>query len=129
VIMKSISAFNNAEGGTLIIGVNDEGEVLGLDKDYAHLKGGRDEFELHLRNYVNKSFGKVFASTGIAVQFHELHNMDICQITIKKGGSPLYLEVQDKNGQKQEKFYLRSGNSSQELSPSEIGEYVKRRFR
>ncbi len=129
VVLKSLSAFNNADGGTLIIGVNDEGEVLGLDKDYAHLKGGRDEFELHLRNYVNKSFGKVFASTGISIQFHELDNLDICQITIKKGSSPLYLEVQDKNGQKQEKFYLRSGNSSQELSPSEIGEYVKGRFR
>jgi len=47
-VMKTIAAFANNEGGTLLIGVNDDGEILGLDNDYTSLKGNRDEFELHL---------------------------------------------------------------------------------
>ncbi len=129
VILKSIAAFNNGDGGTLVIGVNDMGEVLGLEKDYVYLKGNRDEFEQHLRNLVNRTYGKVFATTGISIKFHEVNDTEICQVIIHKGRSPLFLEVMDKNGQKQEKFYVRSGNTSQELSPSEIGEYISSRFK
>ena len=64
-VLKTIAAFSNAEGGTLLIGVNDEGEVIGLDYDYTSLKGNRDEFELHLRNLINQNFGKIFASNNL----------------------------------------------------------------
>ena len=39
-----------------------------------------------------------------------------------------YLEVTDKNGLKQKKFYVRSGNSSQELAIDEVSSYIKNRF-
>ncbi len=63
------------------------------------------------------------------VKFHEINSTEICQVIVRKGHAPLFLEVADKNGQKQEKFYLRSGNTSQELSPSETSEYVSTRFK
>jgi hypothetical protein len=34
VIVKSVAAFANAQGGTLLIGVDDEGTILGLERDY-----------------------------------------------------------------------------------------------
>lgn len=128
VILKSISAFSNWEGGTLIIGVNDEGEILGLDHDYRSLDGTKDEFELHLRNLLNSTFGKVFATTGLTVSFPTVNEVEICVINVSKGSKPLYLELNDNNGQKFEKFYVRSGNSSQELAISEINEYVQSHF-
>ncbi|MCF7856291.1 DUF262 domain-containing protein [Candidatus Gracilibacteria bacterium] len=128
VILKSISAFSNWEGGTLIIGVNDEGEILGLDHDYRSLEGDKDKFELHLRNLINKTFGKVFATTGISINFQTINEAEICVINIFKGTKPLYLEIADNNGQKFEKFYVRSGNTSQELGLSEISEYIKSHF-
>lgn len=129
VIMKSISAFSNFEGGTLIIGVNDEGNVLGLDRDYASIDGNKDKFEIHIRNLINSNFGKVFSTNNINITFHEIEEgVEICKIDIPKGNKPLFLTVSDNNGQKHEKFYVRSGNSSQELSMSEISEYVSGRF-
>lgn len=129
VILKSISAFSNGEGGTLIIGVNDDGEVLGLEKDYRSLGGNRDEFELHLRNLLNKNFGKVFSTSNIKVSFHVIREeVEVCKIDIPKGNKPLYLNVADKDGQKNEKFYVRSGNTSQELGISEASEYISSRF-
>jgi len=128
VILKSISSFANSDGGKLIIGVDDDGNVLGLDHDYASLKGNSDEFELHLRNLVNKSFGKNFAASGISITFHKIEVSEICLIDVSPWNKPLYLEVMDKNGKKSKKFYIRSGNSSQELELDEISEYINARF-
>lgn len=128
VIIKSISAFANGEGGKLIIGVDDQGKILGLDHDYTSLKGDKDNFELHLRNLINSNFGKVFATSGISITFYPINDLEICIIDIKKWNKPLYLEVLDKNGQKHKKFYVRTGNSSQELGLDEISDYINSRF-
>ena len=59
VVLKTIAAFNNKEGGMLIIGASDEGEVIGLEDDYNSLKDGdKDKFELHLRNLLNTAYSK-----------------------------------------------------------------------
>ena len=60
--LKTIAAFlNSREGGTLLIGVADDGTVYGLDSDYASLhkngKDDRDLFQLHLANLVSSSMG------------------------------------------------------------------------
>lgn len=129
IILKAISAFNNGDGGKLLIGVNDDGEILGLDDDYNTLKeGSRDNFELHLRNLVNTSFGKEFAATQLTIKFPEIDEKEICEIDIKQGKMPLYCEATDKNGGKTKKFYIRSGNSSQELDIQETASYIKSRF-
>jgi len=127
VILKSISAFANGEGGMLIVGVNDEGEILGLERDYASLEGTKDEFELHLRNLINQAFGKPFAASGLSVKFIPVSDKEICRIEISKSNRPIYLEIND-NGKKIDKFYVRSGNSSQELGIKEVTEYLKTRF-
>jgi len=128
VIMKSITAFNNGEGGTLLIGVNDYGEIIGLENDYSVLGGSKDDFELHLRELIKKNFGENFATNNIKVEFPEIEDQEICQIQIKKGLEPTYLEVADKNGNKTKKFYVRSGNSSIEMPIDEANKYMKARF-
>ena len=126
IILKSIAAFNNSEGGKLLIGVTDNGEILGLQDDYNTLKeANKDHFELHLRNIVNNAFGKDFATTQITVGFPIIEESEICEIDIKPGVKPLFLEAISKNGQKQKKFFVRSGNSSQDLDIAETAEYVK----
>lgn len=128
VILKTIAAFANAEGGTLIIGVNDEGEILGLERDYTSLKGGRDEFEQHLINLINYNFGKVFATSRVIVKFASIDDKEVCQIDIARSNREIYLEINE-NGQKNSKFFVRSGNTSQELGIKEITEYINSRFR
>lgn len=129
IILKTISAFSNAEGGKLLIGVTDEGELLGLDSDYNTFKeANKDHFELHLRNIVNNSFGKDFGAMNLMVRFPIVNDVEICEIDIKAGKAPLYCEWNDKNGSTQKKFYVRSGNSSQELDIEETASYIKKRF-
>lgn len=129
VVLKTIAAFANGQGGTLLIGVTDDGKVLGLEGDYHALGGAnRDKFELHLRNILNESLGAAFVTTRLAVSFPAVDGVEICQIDVQAAKSPVVITVKDRNGQAQEKFYVRSGNSSQELSLGEIQAYLSERF-
>lgn len=129
IVMKTIAAFANGQGGTLLIGVADDGKILGLEGDYHALGGAnRDKFELHLRNILNENFGPAFVTSRIAVSFPAVDSVEICQIDIEPARSPIVIKVKDKNGQAQEKFYVRSGNSSQELPLGEMQAYLSERF-
>ena len=122
VIMKTVAAFANSQGGTLLIGVGDDGEVIGLEPDYHSLGGvDRDKFELHLRNLLNQQFGTGFVTSKVVVKFHEVEEKEVCQIETAAAKEPVILTVKDKNGQPTEK-------SSQEIPLSEMNAYIKERF-
>jgi hypothetical protein len=128
VIIKAIAAFSNGEGGVLLIGVSDEGDILGLEHDYVSMEGSKDDFELRLRELLKKNFGVTFSTNNLTVTFPQIEDKEICQIKIKKGLEPQYLEIIDKNGVKAEKFYIRSGNSSTEVPLHELNKYIGSRF-
>ena len=130
VILKSIAAFSNADGGKLLIGVKDNGEILGLEPDYKSLKDyGRDYFELHLRNLVVSNYGLTFATDNINIKFLSAENKDVCIVEIKKGRYPVFTKVSSKGASPFEKFYIRSGNSSRSLdNVGEAAEYIIKRF-
>ncbi len=131
VILKSIAAFANAKGGTLIIGVGDNLGILGLENDFNTLKKtNADYFELHLNKLIVNQFGISFINENLLVYFEQIEEKTICIIRINPSAHPLYLKTKDKNGQQIEKFYVRSGNSSQQISSlKEINDYIRRRFR
>ena len=125
VVMKTIAGLSNSDGGTLLIGVQDDGEILGLDKDFNILGGNVDKFELHVRNLLNKHLGKVSAAQ-VNVSFPIVRDKEICRIDVLKSDKPVYLKISTKEAGVQEKFYVRSGNSTQELSISEASEYIQK---
>ncbi len=130
VILKSIAAFSNAKGGTLLIGVNDNMEVIGLEPDFKTLKKqDADYFELHIRKLINNQFSIRYANKHLLIQFPEFGGKIICVVYISPGDFPLYLKTKNKQGQEVEKFYVRSGNASHEMtSLKEIQDYIKQRF-
>lgn len=130
VIMKSVSAFSNSDGGTLLIGVRDDGGILGLEKDYGCLKeGGTDFYELHLRTLLSNMFGVAYPVSHIKIDFPALEGREICRVQIRKGDEPLFLVSNEKGSGKTEKFFVRSGNSSRQISSlSEMTEYIMNRF-
>ena len=54
--------------------------------------------------------------------------MEICEIDIKPGLNPIFICTTDKNGVNQRRFYIRSGNSSQELNIEEAALYIRNHF-
>lgn len=128
VVVKTIAAFANADGGTLLIGVNDDGEALGLENDYAALRGDKDKFELHLRNLLGKHVDVGQVARTVSVSFPVVDGEEICMVEVNLASSAWFLEVGEDGGPKSEKLYVRNGNSSAEIPPSEIAGYVAERF-
>ncbi|MFX5793851.1 ATP-binding protein, partial [Acinetobacter baumannii] len=58
-IAKSVAAFLNSRGGTLVIGADDTGTAIGLDRDLATMRTpDHDRFELWLRDMLSKAIGR-----------------------------------------------------------------------
>lgn len=128
IILKSIAAFNNAQGGTLLIGVDDHKNVLGLENDYQLLrKQDNDGFQLRLEQLVDGAFGTQFTASNIHVTFPKIDGKHICEVQVKRGTEPLYLD-EVKDGKKEKKFYLRSGNSSKPQDVEQAAKYISQRF-
>lgn len=121
MVLKTIVAFLNAEGGTLLIGVSDSGEVVGLEKDYVTLpKKNRDGFENHLSQLIKTNIGLQFVKY-IGIKFEKINSLEICIVSVGSSGRPAYL----RNGDHKEDFFVRVGNSTQPFSMSETEEYIK----
>jgi len=132
IIMKSISAFSNSEGGILLIGVQDDKEILGLENDYRTFdngSGNRDDFELHLTTLIINCFSRTFAKDNLSIEFPQSKGKEVCMIRVKKSDVPYTVKITDKGGQAKEKFFIRVNNSSRDIdSLLEFARYVKQRF-
>lgn len=129
VILKTIAALSNGQGGTLLVGVDDKKNVLGLANDYQVLKKpDNDGFQLHLEQLVDNAFGTQFTASNIQVSFPNIEGKSICEVLVKRGIEALYVDEVDKHGKKEKKFYLRSGNSSKAQDIEQAAKYISQRF-
>jgi hypothetical protein len=120
VIAKTISAFLNSNGGILLIGVNDDGGILGLENDYKTLsKGNQDGFVLALTTLINNTLGKQ-SHKYISIKIVNIGKKDVCVITIEKSGTPVFLVKGEK-----EEFFIRASASSQPLGLKDTMVYIK----
>ena len=62
MVLKTIAAFLNTEGGTLIIGVEDDGNVYGLDADLALVNNSRDKFAQLVGTLLIEQLGAAYAA-------------------------------------------------------------------
>jgi hypothetical protein len=125
VVMKSLAGFlNNKRGGTLLIGVADDGQVIGLEHDYRSLKKpDRDGFEQALISAVAHHLGGDL-SPYLQVVFHRTHDKEVCRVIIASAPRPVYLEQSGAP-----KLYLRSGTTTRELNVREAIDYQSSRWR
>lgn len=117
--LKTIAGFLNAQGGTLLIGVADDGEVLGLSADGFP---NEDKMSLHLVNLIKDRIGDVFLPY-VHPHFEDQDGERILIVRCEKGPKAAF--VKDGN---QQRFFVRGGNATTELSGNSVMEYVKQRF-
>lgn len=123
-IVKTVAAFLNSEkGGSLLIGVGDSGEIIGLKNDYKTLgKKNRDGYENFLTTMLLGQFGKNCAPL-IELSFNDLSGQDVCWVKTKPSPKPVFV----KDGYA-EHLYIRAGNSTRQLSTKEAIDYCKQRW-
>lgn len=118
-VIKTIAGFLNTHGGTLIIGVADDGNPVGIDADGFE---NEDKMSQHLANLVNDRIGaKAWAS--IHANFDDYSGVRVLSVRCEAAQSASYVK-EGKTGA----FYVRAGTSTVALPVDQIAEYVKQRF-
>lgn len=122
-VMKNVAAFMNAGGGTVIVGVADDGEILGLEKDYQALRknnvdGWENAFTMAFNSMVGVEYHRF-----IDLDFPQVDGRTICVIGVHAADEPVFLTFKGN-----ETFYIRAGNSTQPLTISKATRYIQTRF-
>ena len=118
-VLKTLAGFLNTQGGSLIIGVSNEGAPLGVEADGF---SDEDKMSLHLVNLVNDRMGPSAWAT-IHAKFDDYGDHRVMIIRCERSSSAVYL----KNGNA-EQFYIRTGPATAELSGAQLVDYIKHRF-
>lgn len=127
VIAKTVSAFLNSGGGTLLIGVDDEGELIGLENDYSTLKSpDADRFELWMRGMWGQRLGTNAAALPILDFARAPLGGEVCRVTIPPSPRPVYLL--GSKGKGAPELWVRVGNSTRRLDVSDAVLYVSQRW-
>jgi hypothetical protein len=108
-VVRTIAGFLNTNGGTLVIGVADDGAVVGLEHDYATLKKkDRDGFELFLYDLLGLTLGKN-ALPRLNVKFEYLNDREVAIVTVQRSPKIVFTNP---TGQKVDDVNVRFGNST-----------------
>lgn len=118
-VLKTIVAFLNTDGGTLLIGVSDDGEICGVDLDSFE---SLDKMNLHMTNMIASAIGNGFIPY---INFKSIEFED-GKYVIRVKCTPANKAVFLREG-KNEQFYVRSGPSSVELTGMNLVNYVNNR--
>jgi hypothetical protein len=116
----------NATGGTLLLGVADDGSVHGLADDYAVVpRGDRDGFELWLRTLLAERLGRA-VTADIGVSFTAFDGRDVCRVDVAPASRPVFVGAS--GGARTADFHLRVGNTTRRLLTDEVLDYRARRW-
>jgi len=118
-VLKTLAGFLNTGGGTLVIGVLDDGTPLGLGADGFP---SEDKMSLHLVNIVKARISPQ-ALTAMHMHFEDYDGERVMVIRCQKSPAAVFV----KDGE-HERFYVRTGPSTTELKASETQDYIKQRF-
>jgi hypothetical protein len=125
-VVKTIAGFMNAHGGTLLVGVDDRGRVVGIEEDYPFVgKSDQDSWELWLTGTIGTMLGKV-AAAELSVQMGQFDDGTVARIDVGPASKPVF--ATPLKGEKKQKFLVRISNSTQELEGQDALDYQKARW-
>ncbi|MFL2520859.1 MAG: ATP-binding protein [Halobacteriales archaeon] len=120
--LKTICAFLNTEGGVLLVGIHDKGEILGVDAECNRQKKGDDGFLLHINNLIDSRIGTL-VNEAVSRRIVTVNSKKVLVFDCKplpKGTSPVWLDGKE--------LYYRTDPATRLLEGPDALEYIKKRF-
>jgi type I restriction enzyme R subunit len=122
-IVKTVAGFQNARGGTLLIGVNNDGIPVGLDQDFASVRpSSADGYVNWLTTLFVNSMGNL-AAARTRIRMERARDQDVCRVDVAAASQPVWVKRSDKRA-----FYARMNNSTREVTEAEAEAYVSERW-
>ena len=121
VVVKTLAGLLNGRGGMLLIGVADDGSIPGIEADFRTLskRPDRDGYQQFLVNLVSRDLG-ADACASLSVSFHAVRGKEVCRVAAEPSPRPVYIA---------DRLYVRTGNTSRELSTREAADYIAGRWK
>ncbi|MCB1037593.1 MAG: ATP-binding protein, partial [Acidobacteria bacterium] len=123
-VLKTVAAFLNTEGGDLLIGVADDGSIVGIEKDRLE---SDDKFMLHLAQVVRNGLGDR-AGTCLDPKTQIVGGKTVCAVSCQRSPEPVFLKWKGLESSPQGDFFVRSGPGTIKLPPESAAEYIRTRF-
>lgn len=124
-VVKTVAGFLNAHGGTLLIGVADDGTARGLLDDYIAVGNkGRDGYENFLTTLLDTRVGRA-AVANVSIVFESVDAHDVCRLDVKPSSEPVFVG----NDKGDADLYVRLNNSTRPLNTADALKYVRQRWR
>lgn len=119
--LKTVCGFLNSSGGTLLLGVDDDGGVQGLEKDYARCSANNqnaDGLENKIVTLLRDRLSPPPSFGHVAITFHTIEGREICRVLVSPIDTPTRLDGD---------FFVRHGNSTRKLSADEADRWQRLR--
>lgn len=124
-MVKTVAGFLNTEGGTLVIGVDDASQPIGLSHDLPLVKPQNPDGVV---NWLTTHLAHALTHTAVLrtrACNHTVEGVDICRVDIARSSVPVTARMSDQA----EVFWVRMNNSSRALPEIEIEDYVREHWR
>ncbi len=120
-VVKEAAAYLNSKGGTLIIGVTDDGKVVGIEREYPYAdahKKNKDGYELNLLQVLTAKLG-LRAIPLITFRFEKIRDKVVYVLRVFPSPQPIYIDGE---------LIIRNGNQTKKLSAEEVSWYIPERW-
>lgn len=114
--LKNIVGFLNKDGGVLLIGVTDEGEIYGIENDNYQ---SDDKYLLHFKNKLRDAIGIDFINF-VSYKIIKVNSKKVLCVKCKPSNEPVYLYDED--------FYIRISPATEKLTGRKQLKYIKDRW-
>jgi predicted HTH transcriptional regulator len=130
-VLKAIAGFLNTAGGTLFIGVAEEGNTAktrGLTEDLKEMEGSKDKLQLTLRHLITDRIGSAYSHL-ITDGVEESGGNAYWVVSVEASPEPAFVRWRHKGqGKEQKIFYVREGPKTSDLDNESTWRYIKSRW-
>jgi len=117
--LKTIAAFLNSEGGDLLVGVDDDGNITGVNAELEKFYKNEDKYLLNFKNKLKNKIGEAFYPL-LDYKLVSISGQLVLHVSCNASTEPCFIDEKD--------FYVRSGPSTDKLEGKKQHEYIKQRF-
>lgn len=119
-VLKTVAAFLNADGGMLLVGVKDDGTLLGIDADLRVFKDDYDRLERWIMgDFFGSRIGQEVIQSRVKCDFPRVRGLAVIRIEVQAHHEVVLVDEQ--------KLFVRVGNQTRQLSGREMLQFAKQR--
>jgi predicted HTH transcriptional regulator len=119
-VVKTVAAFLNTAGGTLGIGISDDGDIVGLQPDLDFKHQDLDGYQNWLTTLLVNNIGGGVVGAHVSLRIESAGAEVVCLVDVSPSPSPVYARTTKGDAC----FYVRINNTTRMLEGPHVPSYI-----